>query len=272
MDMLIPNPVISTVAAELSQHYSHSEIDNLLFKADIAVAQNYTNKLSKIQNSFDQLNKSDDDRKINKLYIFIEDFLREDNADNEILLLAQKKILSQLKRYNLIQEKETNLTDEEQAFIELDFSELNIDTLKVDSDYSEILSRRIKEINICIQNEAYLSAIFMIGSILEGMLLAIAQKYPDQFNKASSAPIYNNQVKEFSKWKLIDLINVSYELGYIREDVKKFSQGVRDFRNYIHPHEQVKSKFYPDIHTAKICLQVLKATLADLLAKELLYV
>ena len=139
MDMLIPNPVISTVAAELSQHYSHSEIDNLLFKADIAVAQNYTNKLSKIQNSFDQLNKSDDDRKINKLYIFIEDFLREDNADNEILLLAQKKILSQLKRYNLIQEKETNLTDEEQAFIELDFSELNIDTLKVDSDYSEIL-------------------------------------------------------------------------------------------------------------------------------------
>ena len=68
------------------------------------------------------------------------------------------------------------------------------------------------------------------------------------------------------------MINVSYELGYIREDVKKFSQGVRDFRNYIHPHEQVKSKFYPDIHTAKICLQVLKATLADLLAKELLYV
>ncbi len=272
MDMLIPNPIISTVAAELSQHYSHSEIDNLLFKADIVVAQNYTNKLSKIQNSFDQLNKSDDDRKIHKLYIFIEDFLQEDNADNEILLSAQKKILSQLKRYNLLQEKETNLTDEEQAFIELDFSELNIDTLKVDSDYSEILSRRIKEINICIQNEAYLSAIFMIGSILEGMLLAIAQKYPDQFNKASSAPIYNNQVKKFSEWKLIDLINVSYELGYIREDVKKFSQGVRDFRNYIHPHEQVKSKFYPDIHTAKICLQVLKATLADLLAKELLYV
>jgi hypothetical protein len=59
-------------------------------------------------------------------------------------------------------------------------------------------------------------------------------------------------------------------LGYLREDVKKFSIGLRDFRNYIHPRQQVESGFNPDIHTAKICLQVLHATLSDLAKKDLI--
>jgi hypothetical protein len=47
-------------------------------------------------------------------------------------------------------------------------------------------------------------------------------------------------------------------------DVKKFSHGLRDFRNFIHPHEQMASGFTPDQHTAEICFQVLKAALATL--------
>ncbi len=40
--------------------------------------------------------------------------------------------------------------------------------------------------------------------------------------------------------------------------------GLRDFRNYIHPYEQMVSGFTPDDHTAKVCFQVLKAALASL--------
>jgi hypothetical protein len=46
--------------------------------------------------------------------------------------------------------------------------------------------------------------------------------------------------------------------------VKKFSHGLREFRNYIHPYEQMVSGFAPDEHTAKVCFQVLKAALASL--------
>ena len=38
----------------------------------------------------------------------------------------------------------------------------------------------------------------------------------------------------------------------------------RGFRNYIHPYQQQASNFAPDEHTARICLQVLKAAIAQL--------
>ncbi|MCY4317652.1 MAG: hypothetical protein OXE76_00405, partial [Alphaproteobacteria bacterium] len=50
----------------------------------------------------------------------------------------------------------------------------------------------------------------------------------------------------------------------LKLDVKKFSHGLRDFRNYIHPYEQMVSGFTPDEHTAKVCFQVLRAALESL--------
>ena len=47
-------------------------------------------------------------------------------------------------------------------------------------------------------------------------------------------------------------------------DIKKFSHGLRDFRNYIHSYQQMISGFNPDEHTVKLCFQVLKAALASL--------
>ena len=52
-------------------------------------------------------------------------------------------------------------------------------------------------------------------------------------------------------------------MSRLGQDVQKFSHGLRDFRNYIHPYQQMASGFKPDEHTAKVCFQVLKAALAD---------
>jgi hypothetical protein len=49
-----------------------------------------------------------------------------------------------------------------------------------------------------------------------------------------------------------------------RSDTQKFSHSLRDFRNYIHPFEQMSSGFNPREHTAKICLQVLKAAIYEI--------
>ena len=53
------------------------------------------------------------------------------------------------------------------------------------------------------------------------------------------------------------------DIGILKLDVKTFSHGLRGFRNYIHPYEQMVSGFTPDEHTAKVCFQVLKAALAS---------
>jgi hypothetical protein len=60
------------------------------------------------------------------------------------------------------------------------------------------------------------------------------------------------------------LIDVAYELELIGLDIKKYANSLRDFRNYIHPYQQMCEKFSPDNHTAKISLQVLLAAIAEL--------
>jgi hypothetical protein len=70
-------------------------------------------------------------------------------------------------------------------------------------------------------------------------------------------------VKAYQEWKLSEFIDVARDVGLLKPDVQKFSHGLRDFRNYIHPYAQMASEFKPDELTAKVCFQVLKAALAD---------
>ncbi len=108
----------------------------------------------------------------------------------------------------------------------------------------------------------HLLLFFLSGSTLEGVLLNLASTNPRQFNLSNAAPKNKeNKVKMFSDWTLNNLIDVAFDLGYIKEDVKQFSHVLRDFRNYIHPFEQMSRNFFPDIHTAEICFQVLKAAI-----------
>ena len=112
---------------------------------------------------------------------------------------------------------------------------------------------------------AHLSVIFLCGSVLEGVLLGAARQDPAKFNKAKATPkAEDDSPRRFREWSLSDLINVACEIDVLKPDVKEFSHRLRDFQNYIHPHEQMESNFTPDKHTAKICIQVLTAALASL--------
>ena len=79
-----------------------------------------------------------------------------------------------------------------------------------------------------------------------------------------------NPLPQLAESKVLsNFIDVAYELGLLAEDVKKFSHTLRDFRNYIHPYQQMSSRFNPDKHTAKISWQVLKAALFQLSKNKL---
>ena len=57
---------------------------------------------------------------------------------------------------------------------------------------------------------------------------------------------------------------MSRSLGFVGEDVLKHADQVRNFRNYIHPRQQMRENFEPRMMTAKIAQQVLLAALNDL--------
>ena len=139
--------------------------------------------------------------------------------------------------------------------------DVSVEKIGLEFYITKILNNRIVEIERNIKIGNSLSSIILIGSVMEGILLGMAQKHPDKFNKGKSAPMNKNStiVKKFNEWTISDFINSAYELDIIKEDVKKFSHVVREYRNYIHPYQQLCSQFNPDKHTASICFQVLKA-------------
>lgn len=144
-----------------------------------------------------------------------------------------------------------------------EFEMSDIDKLPVAPDVSEIILDRLKEAQICLAAGAYLSAIFQCGSVLEAVLLGAAKKEQEKFNRATSSPKQDGKPKAFQKWTLQELINVANEIGLLHQDVKEFSHGLREFRNYIHPEKQMSSGFKPDRHTTELCFQALKAALAN---------
>lgn len=177
--------------------------------------------------------------------------------------LAQKYI-NILKGDNAIQDiikKEFTEND----FLKQEFSKIDISLLNLDYNFEKIIAQRIKEIELSLNSGASLSVIFLCGSTLEGLLLNEASKNPQKFNSSKSAPKNRDgKVKVLHEWTLNSLIDVSYEVGIIKLDIKKFSHTLKDFRNYIHPRQQASQNFNPDKHTAEISWQVLKATIANL--------
>ena len=150
-----------------------------------------------------------------------------------------------------------------EGFLNKEFEIPNIQQLPVDFAVAEIIQSRLKEAQSCLNVGAYLAVIFHCGSVLEAVLLGAAQKEPERFNRSQAGPKRDGKIKVFQEWSLSEFINVAHDIGLLKPDVQEFSHGLREFRNYIHPYQQMASSFAPDEYTAKICFQVLRAALAD---------
>jgi hypothetical protein len=149
-------------------------------------------------------------------------------------------------------------------FLDREFTIPDIQRLPIDASVVQIIESRLEEARTALHAGAHLSVIFLCGSVLEAVLLGAAQKQAARFNQAVASPkTMDGNVRRFHEWNLAQLIDVACELDVLKLDVKKFSHGLRDFRNYVHPYEQMASGFTPDEHTAKVCFQVLKAALAS---------
>lgn len=142
--------------------------------------------------------------------------------------------------------------------------------LELEVGLGEILSGRWDETQKCLRAEAYLAATIIMGSLLEGMLLAVIQMFPREASITKAAPkdSKSGNTKHIADWTLSDMINVAHELGWIGLDVKKFSHSLREFRNLIHPYEQMVNRAFPDKDTTEISWLVVQAAANDL-AKQL---
>ena len=141
--------------------------------------------------------------------------------------------------------------DEEKALVPQpppDFLALGLDV-----GVGDLLDLRWREAQLCVDNEAYLSATIAMGSLLEGLLLGVLMHRPEVANRSKSAPKnVTGKVKEFPDWTLSQMIDVAHSVGWIDLDVKRFSHVLREFRNLIHPYQQLALRTNPDADTCGI--------------------
>ena len=190
------------------------------------------------------------------------------NKMNEILSIEGLKI--KLEGVNPIIKEITPDFSEEEVIEELkplpppDFLKL-----KIEPGLGDILSERWNETQKCMDSGAYLAATILMGSLLEGILLSVFQKFPNEISGSKQVPkdLRTGKVKYFAEWSFSNMINIAHELGWIDLDVKKFSHSLREFRNLIHPYLQMIVRAFPDKDTCEISWLVVQAATNDLAKK-----
>ncbi len=151
----------------------------------------------------------------------------------------------------------------ELAFLEKDFGELDLSQVNISLSLRDIIEQRLEEIERCMKAEAPLAVVFLCGSTLEGLLTELALKNLEAYNLCKAAPKSGGTARHLSEWTLENLIVTSRELNLIGEDVVKHAHAVKDFRNYIHPRQQLKENFKPRMFTAEMARHVLHAAIND---------
>lgn len=141
----------------------------------------------------------------------------------------------------------------------------NFADLTDDTTLGAILADRWKESQQSVDSQAYVGAIVLMGSLLEGAILSVISSKPREANSAVACPKQDNgKPKEYHDWTLSNMIDVGHECGWLQGDVKRFSHQLRAFRNIIHPWEQRAMGASPDKDTSAICWEVVRAALNDL--------
>jgi len=135
--------------------------------------------------------------------------------------------------------------------------------LPIDVAMSRILVERLNEAQRCIDAKAYLAAVILCGSVLEGMCLGYGSRNIERVNRCY-AERFKKPPRQLPEWRLQEWVDVLAHLGDLSPNVEKFGHGLRDFRNYVHPSEQLAHGFSPDAHTARIGFQVVIAAAEDL--------
>jgi hypothetical protein len=137
-------------------------------------------------------------------------------------------------------------------------TELKVSVTDVVSDpeLAATVQLRLDEARTCYEHGAYTSAVIMLGSLLEGVLVHAAQ------TRASRASL----PKQTRAMGLKDLVDFAHQNGWIEHDAMQATELIRSYRNHVHPLAEKKTGHNPNRDTVDMCWPVVNATLNDLAA------
>jgi hypothetical protein len=137
-----------------------------------------------------------------------------------------------------------------------------------DPEMQQILVERWQECVKCIEAEAPLSATVMMGGLLETLLLGRINRETNKaavFQAKSAPKDKTAKTKPLGEWMLNDYIGAAHDLKWITFSAKEVAEVLRDFRNYIHPHKQLRHGVRLSGDDAKLLWEVSKSIAVQVL-------
>jgi hypothetical protein len=138
-----------------------------------------------------------------------------------------------------------------------------IHALKLDPQITQLLVDRVEEAQACFEVGAHLATVILAGSILEGLFLGFGKPH-EQLLRPAYRRRDGRPTPPVEDWGLSDWLGVLLRVNWLSPNVASFAHGVRDFRNYVHPQQQLRYQFTPDRGTASIALQIVGIAIDDL--------
>lgn len=129
-----------------------------------------------------------------------------------------------------------------------------------DPEIRKILVRDYVEIQRALVSNCWKSVIILAGSAIEAILLDLLERDPTKAKASTKAP----KEPDLKKWDLADLIKVSVDLKSVTDGVEKLSDPIREYRNLIHPGNEIRRKLKFDAGEARIAFEVLGIVCRDL--------
>ena len=152
---------------------------------------------------------------------------------------------------------------EHPIYTEPDDMERRLRVLIKDEATVTVLMKRLSETRICEANGAYTFAIIGIGSLVEGILLAILVERDEDFREGRALDHQRRPVKP-ERATLAYLIDTAKARQLIQFDATSFMHTVRDFRNFVHPRKELAEQPSFDRDSVMLCWGPVQALLNDL--------
>ena len=100
----------------------------------------------------------------------------------------------------------------------------------------------------------------LCGGAIEAILTDLIATHKSRAKSAKSAP----NKPDITHWDLSDLINVVVELDLISSGVEKLSHSLREYRNLVHPGNEIRKGLTFDAEEARIAVELLNIVHRDL--------
>lgn len=125
-----------------------------------------------------------------------------------------------------------------------------------------IVERDYLELQRAFVSQCWKACIVLSGGVLEGVLTDLLQQSSIVALGATSAPARQTDI---TRWDLSSLIDVAVQLKLVSPAISKLSHPVREFRNLIHPGNEIRNQLAFGSEEARIAIEVVNILHRDLM-------